>query len=324
MGPLENKERYLVLDGWRGISILVVLACHLLPLGPKAWQINEAAGPFGMALFFTLSGFLITNFLLLRPQIHVFLVRRLARILLLAWLTLTIALVWQGADWSIWVSNFLFLSNWPPMSIPVYLSPFWSLCVEFQFYIGIALAIWIFRDRGFWLLPFVCIAITLFRIYSGSYAAINTYLRVDEILAGALLALIYRRKIFSNFEESFARYGFYVVLVLFAFSCHPVGGPLNYFRPYLAAILVGITLFNPGFFLNNILTNKYLVYVAAISYSLYLIHPLLAHSWLGEGETFEKYLKRPLLFGVLFVLAHFSTYYYERFFITLSRRYRAG
>ena len=65
-----------VLDGWRGLSILFVLAAHLLPLGPKALRLNETAGPIGMAVFFTLSGFLITNFLIHRPNIYDFIVRR--------------------------------------------------------------------------------------------------------------------------------------------------------------------------------------------------------------------------------------------------------
>ena len=45
----EEKAHLGVLDGWRGISILLVLAAHLLPLGPKAWRLNETAGPMGMA-----------------------------------------------------------------------------------------------------------------------------------------------------------------------------------------------------------------------------------------------------------------------------------
>lgn len=63
-GSSAAGSRLSVLDGWRGISILLVLACHLLPLGPKPWQMNSAAGVMGMAIFFTLSGFLITSFLL--------------------------------------------------------------------------------------------------------------------------------------------------------------------------------------------------------------------------------------------------------------------
>lgn len=31
-----KSKRLDVLDGWRAISILLVLSCHMLPLGPKA------------------------------------------------------------------------------------------------------------------------------------------------------------------------------------------------------------------------------------------------------------------------------------------------
>ena len=62
-----------------------------------------------------------------------------------------------------------------------------------------------------------------------------------------------------------------------------------------------------------------LVYLAGISYALYVIHPMLAHSWLGSGDVIEKYAKRPLLFAVLFCLAHLSTYYYERRWIDFGK-----
>ena len=63
-----STKRLDVLDGWRGLSILLVLLGHLFPLGPKAWQMNGAVAGTGMAIFFTLSGCLITSVLLKRPQ----------------------------------------------------------------------------------------------------------------------------------------------------------------------------------------------------------------------------------------------------------------
>jgi len=82
---------YPALDGWRGISILCVLAAHILPIGPKFMQLNSTFGPLGMALFFTLSGFLITNLLLRNPSVIDFLIRRFFRIIPLAWLY-----IWGG------------------------------------------------------------------------------------------------------------------------------------------------------------------------------------------------------------------------------------
>lgn len=310
----QDASRLVVLDGWRGISILAVLAAHLLPLGPKQFQLNATAGPFGMAIFFTLSGFLITNFLIHRPSVRDFLVRRLARILPLAWLTACIALIWVGASPQAWAANLLFYANWPPMQLTEVLGPFWSLCVEMQFYVGVALLYLAGKERGLRLLPLLCVAVTCFRVYHDVPVAINTYFRVDEILAGCWLALAingyygeYGRKFPGFFNP-------YLLALLFVVSCHPESGYMNYFRPYFAALLVGWSLVNPSDRICKPLSARFLVYIAAISYALYLIHPLLVHSWLGSGDLLEKYAKRPLLFLLLFVLAHFSTFYFERRF----------
>jgi hypothetical protein len=49
----QNTEDYFyVLDGWRGISIMLVLAAHLLPLGPSFLQLNFTSGVIGMSIFF--------------------------------------------------------------------------------------------------------------------------------------------------------------------------------------------------------------------------------------------------------------------------------
>ncbi|HEY8708445.1 MAG TPA: hypothetical protein VIM34_10640, partial [Burkholderiaceae bacterium] len=41
-------------------------------------------------------------------------------------------------------------------------------------------------------------------------------------------------------------------------------------------------------------------------------HHVLVYTWLGSGDKFVKYAKRPLLFAVTFGLAHLSTFYFER------------
>jgi peptidoglycan/LPS O-acetylase OafA/YrhL len=60
-----NRE-YDLIDGLRGIAILMVLACHLFYINPSSGQVVHfirgilAAGSSGVAVFFTLSGFLIS------------------------------------------------------------------------------------------------------------------------------------------------------------------------------------------------------------------------------------------------------------------------
>lgn len=317
-----EQGRYAVLDGWRGISILCVLAAHLLPVGPKAWQLNSTVGPLGMVLFFTLSGFLITSWLLARPEVAAFAVRRLARIVPLAWLYLLVALPvgFRGTvDLEAWLAHFLFYANWPPMPLTSVTGHFWSLCVEVQFYVAVALLVAVLGRRGLLLLPLLALAVTALRMYDGVQIAINTYYRVDEILAGATLALIVNGKLYG-LTTTVLRLGHpLVALPLLVVACHPEGGVLNYFRPYLAALLVGWSIAHASAGWREVLTLRFLVYVGGISYALYVWHPLLDHSWLGSGDTMEKYIKRPLLFAAAFAVAHVSTFYYEARWTKMAR-----
>jgi peptidoglycan/LPS O-acetylase OafA/YrhL len=313
-----------VLDGWRGISILLVLCAHFLPLGPKAWGGNLTAGPMGMAIFFTLSGFLITGFLLDRPSTADFLVRRLARIVPLAWVAMIVAL-WQGgvprADY---LPHFLFFANAAPSPLVEATAHFWSLCVEMQFYMGIAALFALLGNRGLKLLPAACLAFTALRVSSGAEISIETPFRVDEILAGATLALAYRGRFGGGATRALSSLNPYALVFMLAISCHPDSGALNYLRPYLSAALVGATLFSPGTRLAELLGAKSLAYIASISYALYVVHPLVGHTWLGSGDPIERYAKRPLLFAAVFALAHVSTFHFEKHWIRLGRAMTPG
>lgn len=312
-------NRFKVLDGWRGVSISFVLAGHLLPLGPKSWQMNAAVAASGMALFFILSGFLITNMLLKDQNIGNFLIRRFMRIIPLAWLGMLITLILNSSNKEIFLPHFLFYANWEPIALTDETSHYWSLCVEMQFYILIAMLVSIFKSRAFMLLPILCVAVTVNRYLHGVEIAINTYYRIDEILAGCILALLF------NYGNSVKRYITLLnpvyMLPLLLLSAHPDGGVITYFRPYIAMLLIGSTLFKTELvWWNKWLTNSFLVYLASISYALYVIHGGLRFTWLGEGETILKYAKRPLLFAATFLLAHLSTVYYEKYWINLGKK----
>ena len=306
-----------VLDGWRGISILAVLACHLLPLGPKPWRLNDVAGCFGMAIFFCLSGFLITSFLLKDPGVRSFLIRRLCRILPLAWLAMPAGLAMAHAPTPFYWHNFLFVANYPPYYLTSVTAHFWSLCVEMQFYAGIALLYGLFGRRAlYWALPLGCVAITALRVYAGAHVSIVTYHRIDEILAGGVLALV----LASDLKRWLGKLPSLMMLLLFTVSTHPDALMANYFRPYFAALLVGSTL-SRDTLLTPLLVTRPLSYVAEVSYALYVWHPLVENTWLGSGATLVKYLKRPLLIAAVFASAHASTFWYEKRWIEAGRRW---
>ena len=137
-----SQVRFNVLDGWRGISILLVLACHLLPLSPTFLHVNTAIGVLGMSIFFTLSGFLVTHFLIGRPYVIDFLIRRFLRILPLAWLYILIVLLLNPVSREVWLAHLFFYANYPPKPLIYHVTDhLWSLCVEMHFYIGLALIV---------------------------------------------------------------------------------------------------------------------------------------------------------------------------------------
>ena len=315
-----NEERLAVLDGWRGISVLLVLATHLLPLGPKWLRMNETAGPMGMALFFTLSGFLIVRFLLHHTSVPDFLIRRVARIVPLAWAAMLVTLLMAGAPLEDYLPNFLFYANLPPQHLNDPGSHLWSLCVEMQFYVGIALLVWLFGRRGLYLLPIICLGITIHRIVVHAPVDIVTWRRADEILAGAMLAMAFEGKFGVRPSQLLSRMNAYVLIALLAVCSHPAIEPMNYVRPYVAATLVGVTLFAPPARLARLLTSRALGYVATISYAVYVIHHVLMFTWLGTGDKLARYLKRPLLFAATFLLAHISTFHFEYRFIGWGKR----
>lgn len=307
-----SSDRFNVLDGWRAISILAVLACHLLPIGPKFLHFNYAVGVLGMSLFFTLSGFLVTHFMIARPQVINFLVRRFFRILPLAWLYILIALLLHPASRDTWLAHVFFYANYPPKPLIDVTDHLWSLCVEMHFYIGLALLVAVLKKKGLLLIPLICIVITALRVFNYEHVSVITHLRVDEILTGGLLALIYNRQLGMGVYNIMSKVNYAYMVPLLLISCHEYAGFMNYLRPYFAATLVGATLFNQNTKFATLLENKWLFYIASISFALYVIHPLLASTWLGSGDVIEKYSKRPLLFLALFLSAHVSTFYYEQ------------
>jgi peptidoglycan/LPS O-acetylase OafA/YrhL len=316
-----SESRYKVLDGWRGISILLVLSAHLLPLGPKSLKLNHLAGVSGMAVFFVLSGFLIANQLAGGMPVKSFLIRRFFRIAPLAWLGLLLLLVTGAIQSEAFLRLASFSANLPPQTLNDYTAHYWSLCVEVQFYVFAALLVALLGVKGLWGCVLGAIAVTLYRIDSQAWVDIQTLRRVDEIFAGAILALLIRHDLPRLRHLMFGVVPWWCVMPVFLLSCHPAGQEFNYLRPYLAMWVIGSTLHGGFGRMARLLESSPVLYLATTSYALYVVHGILMGSWLGVGDTtLEKYLKRPLLFAATFALAHWSTKYFEAYFIKLGKR----
>lgn len=318
----SHLQKLPALDGWRAVSIALVIVSHNVPLGGGSLELNGLAGIIGMALFFTLSGFLITSTLYYSPSVRNFFIRRLCRIVPLAWLFVAITLTYLHADLRVWAAHLFFYGNLPPFPLTELTDHLWSLCIEVQFYLFIGLLFLLLRRRALQLLPLVCLAITIGRVITGNRLSIVTWYRADEILAGASLAVLLHSTYSDKVRTVLARIPpiLPIAVLLLNAPFHQIG----YVRPYCTAMLVGITLCQKESRLKHWLESPRLTYLATISYALYVWHPLFLQGWFYSADKIVKYERRPIAILLALLTAHISTFYYERFWINLGKKWTKG
>lgn len=325
-----HPTRIPVLDGWRGISILCVLAGHMLPLGPKPFRLNEMFAEVGLLLFFILSGFLIVGMLLKNQNVASFLIRRFFRVVPLAWLYLVVVLALTAAPWSAWPANVLFYANNPPYPLGYLNGHFWSLCIEMQFYAMMAGIVAALGKSGLSSVPVLCLAVTLLRVAYGIEAPafdgagfdyqMTTWFRLDDILAGGCLALALQSERLRERLRKIPFWSPFALMALLLAGAHPYGGFLTYLKPYLAAATIASTIFRSDDALQRALQGPLLGYLATVSFALYVIHPATYAGWMGEGPPVARYAKRFVSFVATFALAHASTRYYENYWISMGHQ----
>ena len=232
--PASSGRRHLpALDGIRGLAVLMVFLVHYgggaKSSNPLLHAVGVAvtAGWSGVTLFFILSGFLISGIIWDSRNSEGwwgrFYMRRTLRIFPLYYASLLLvfiaAVIAGNAHYSfsrIWIYG-LYLQNIPlpfdpgNLGSPLYVTHFWSLAVEEQFYLiwpllitrvrtldqarNLSLAVFllsaIFRFVAWYLLPAHDAAGTpLHRAFHGAYAF--TPSRAGELAIGAYLAMCFR------------------------------------------------------------------------------------------------------------------------------------
>lgn len=220
---MSTEPRIQVLDGIRGLALLLVFLTHAiaLPLEPAT---GLDIGPFlltrlgwsGVDLFFVLSGFLITGILLDTKGrdgwLRAFFTRRALRIfplyygvLVLLFLILPRLISWSDPQWAVLQSqqtwfwtytvNLIGLTGQP--GPPLNTSHFWSLCIEEQFYVVWPFVVWRLRPTNLVKVMAGTVALGLvFRwwlVTQSGFPATLAYVvtpgRLDGLMVGAFLAV---------------------------------------------------------------------------------------------------------------------------------------
>ena len=298
------------IDGLRAISVIAVIFYHA---NFTFYDVVLFKGGYlGVDIFFVISGYLITSLIFKELQktrkfsFVNFYHRRARRILPMllfiilffipfAWFYLLPTSLVEFSN-SIFFSTF-FTSNFffnieghsygNSLSITKPFLHTWSLSVEEQFYIIFPLffifCFKYFKDKIITILLFISLT-SLFLAHYGSFnfSITNFYLlptRLWEIFCGSILAVIGdNKRIKPNFSNFLALLGLFVILFSFYFftdeTLHP---SLKTLLPILGTML--IIRFSKKNFTYKILSQKYLVYIGLISYSLYLWHyPIFSFS----------------------------------------------
>lgn len=321
--PQTHKATHIpILDGWRALSILLVLAGHWLPLGLASWQINASVAASGMALFFCLSGFLITQFLHVDPRVGVFLIKRIFRVVPLAWAAMTILVVANKVTFKTAIANFLFFANLPPSQLMPGGEHLWSLFVEMQFYIFMAIVALLGGRKGLFLIPVFTVCITLLRIQAGEIISIVTWHRADEIFIGGCVSLAWNNAKIERFARRLSPLASPLLLVCLIGISLPQAATFGYLRPYIAGatIFASLYAFPPPWY--QVWTCKTARYIARISYAVYVVHGMLSATPLGGHgvSKIERYILRVPLALLTWAISHLSTFYYERAAIALGHR----
>ena len=160
---VEIAPVFPVLDTLRAVGALAVLTTHTSfqtgeYLGNGVWGTMLARLDVGVAIFFVLSGFLLSRAWLVRaatglprPAIGTYYEKRALRILPVYLVAVVVAYLFVGGNETAggrdWASSFLLLDSFTGKSLPYGLTHMWSLAVEASFYLVLPLLMLAVRGR---------------------------------------------------------------------------------------------------------------------------------------------------------------------------------
>ncbi len=287
--PLGNPhERYEGLDVLRGLAAVYVMLSHytsycLDKFGSTPFHVVRETGEYAVWLFFMISGFVIFFTLERSRTVADFAVSRVSRLYPAYWFTLTFGVVmeifWFQKD-VFWLTGYLVNMTMFQefLGFPHHDGVYWTLTVELSFYLLMALLLRVGRLALIEILGTVWIAVAL------------AIVALDHGVGLALPKWLVRSLIFSHFPLFFVGILIYLNRVhgysvrrvgLMILSVSAVGvtlGPVHALVAAPLAVLATFAVSKRG----HLLVNRPLLFLGAISYSLYLSHRVLGYALLTD------------------------------------------
>lgn len=345
------QGRNAVIDGWRGLSVSLVIVGHFigyrlpsifptealnglgLSLGDRTFDIIASLGGLGVNFFFVISGFLITSLMIAEERKHdrfnigAFYVRRVFRIMpafyfyVFAIFLLDLFDLIRVSDGALARSS-AYVCNFSGFSCNWWLAHTWSLAVEEQFYLSWPLLFLLSSSRHRW-----TIAAGLFAGFTIGSLFVSELGSFAYIVLGVLVAQ------WPAAQQRFARLnGLAIWIALTILLVSPVlqrieivSTVLPIVQPLLVAIAFFGTVLGPERgMLRWILQLPLLTRIGLVSYSLYLWQQLSLSpvQWNGQvtGANVLQAVFDPLLVVAFVPLAIASYFCLEKPLVKIGHR----
>jgi peptidoglycan/LPS O-acetylase OafA/YrhL len=305
-------------------------------------------------MFFALSGFLIIRLLYRevsekgKISLRSFYIRRILRIYPLYFLILIVGFLYYqvvlpymqipyDSDYNLMNALLMFIFFLPNVASTLYqpggaLEILWSIGIEEQFYILIPPMLAFIRKKIFikFILGFTLVYFALFA------SDLLPFLRKFDFLyfyfsAGGLFAVLHERYDLGNKIHKYFKIA--ILGIFIAYLCTDVfkgldANSYHFFSMVLFSVVIVTLSYSP---IINI-KNKQINYLGKITYGIYVFHPLVMQliglillklvPKVEMSDITIILLSYGLVFGVTFIVSHFSYQYFEKPFLNLKNKFR--
>ncbi|MBF0485475.1 MAG: acyltransferase [Candidatus Omnitrophica bacterium] len=323
---LGHNDRLDFLDMLRALAIFLVVIGHY-----KASFLP--GGSIGVAIFFCLSGYLITNILLKEDAgFFNFIVRRFFRVYppyfcICMFYLMLLYFFFPSDDFNNYLKalpGLIFFIKMPDKIIGIGVSVFWTLHIEFWFYMLIPFLVLPLKKNKKMLysciifLILVSFVIKFTNLLGGMpfpESIMNTFRWMDNLLYGVVVALAAKDISVKPSQGAGSKVVFGLILTMLILSALfvPSKGNVWFLQASLASFLTAVLLFiyfkrrfDAGFYY-----PKVVLWVGLISYSLYLTHGI-PMDWREHLNLQRGLLKSVFVFLSLVFLPVLLHYFVEK------------
>jgi len=340
-------RRFLNLDGLRGVAILAVVFFHIFFTHAHNFshQFNSfynfssisflGYGSFGVNLFFLISGFVIYYSLEKSKNFKIFFLKRYFRLIpsmiFVSIFTLFFSLIYPSEPFH----NFNLVDLIPGLTFiePRFFAQifninikdidqvFWTLYVEFKFYIISGLSFFFLKDKKGLIIGLLYILYLISKYLNIYFNSVFTfYLYETGKWLGAAFFCWFATGIYLFQFLKDRKSSFLLLFIFFSFfsSIHQARG--HDMMSFLISIIICLIIFLSFYknLIKKIIESKFFLFLGYISYPLYLIHQNL--SFFIQKSFFiifgfNYFIVYSLIAGLfIFFISFLISRYYEKYF----------